>query len=89
MCKKKENKRSQRREKIEPYVFFLRYEYLNTYVQRDKEEKKRQGNCLPSTANKKRKKKMTTTAQKKERERATIMHTHTHTHTSKMALETK
>ncbi len=60
-------------------MFFLRHEYLNTYVQRDREE--REGNCLPSTANKeRRKRKMTTTAKKRERERRSCTRTHTHTH---------
>lgn len=80
--KQKENKKKPTNRKNRAVCFFLRHEYLNTYVQRDTEKK--EGERLPSTANKQRKK-MTTTAKKKERRSCT----RTRTHTSKMALETK
>lgn len=85
MCKKKENKRSQRTEKIEPYVFFSRHEYLSTYVQRDTERKKSGRERYKATVclarpTKKEKKDDNNSKEKRKKERATIMHTHTHTH---------
>jgi hypothetical protein len=81
MCKKnEENKRSQRTEKIEPYVcFFSRHEYLKTYVQRDtKREREKATVCLARPTKRERKKKDDNNSKKKKKEREPIMHTHTH-----------
>ncbi len=83
MCKKKKEKQKKpTNRKNRAVCFFWRHKYLNTYVQRDTEkERERQGNCLPSAANKERKEKMTTTAKKEKRERESDDHAHTHTQT--------
>jgi hypothetical protein len=52
---------------------------ISTHTYKEtKKEREREGNCLPSTANKWRKKKTTTAKEKNERESDDHAHAHTH-----------
>ncbi len=78
MQKKRKQKKPTNR-KNRAVCFFLRHEYLNTYVQRDTEEKKRKATvCLARPTNKEEKN--DNNSKKKERESDDHAHAHAHTH---------
>lgn len=61
------------------FVFFQDMNISRHTYKETQKEREREGNCLPSTANKEReKKKMTTTEKKGERKRRSCTRTHTH-----------
>jgi hypothetical protein len=81
--KNEENKRSQRREKIEPYVCFFKTRISQDIrTKRHKERQREKATvCLARRTKREREKKVDNNSKKKKKERDD--HAHAHTHTSK------